>query len=116
MPQIGELAALGTACSWTVSVMMFEAAGRRIGALSVNMIRLVVGLAFLALFGWFNRGLFWPTDASWHNWIWLSLSGLVGLTLGDLCLFKAFIIVGSRISVLIMSFVPVISAIISWFS
>jgi drug/metabolite transporter (DMT)-like permease len=42
------------------------------------------------------------------------VSGLIGLTLGDICLFRAFVLVGARVSALIMAFVPVISALISW--
>ncbi len=110
----GEIAALGTALSWTVTMMAFEAAGKRIGSLNVNLIRLVLGSLFLSLFCYVTRGLFFPMDATLHNWMWLSLSGVIGLTLGDMCLFKAFVLVGSRIAALMMAFVPVLSAIISW--
>jgi drug/metabolite transporter (DMT)-like permease len=113
-PGPGELAALSTACCWTVSMMAFESAGRRIGSLNVNLLRLVLGTLFLSVFGYLHRGLWLPSDASLHNWLWLSVSGVIGLTLGDMCLFKAFILVGSRISALIMAFVPVISTLISW--
>lgn len=110
----GEIAALSTALCWTASVMAFEAAGKRIGSLPVNLIRLMMGTLFLCIFGWWHRGLWLPLDASLHNWIWLSVSGFIGLTLGDLCLFRAFVLVGARIAVLIMAFVPVISALLSW--
>ncbi len=113
-PGPGEIAALLTALSWTATMMAFEAAGKRIGSLNVNFLRVVIATVFLALFGYLHRGLWFPTDASRHNWIWLSVSGLVGLTLGDICLFRAFILVGARIAALVMAFVPVISALISW--
>ncbi len=108
------MAALFTACCWTVSMMAFEAAGKRIGSLNVNFVRLLLGVLFLSGFCYLRRGLWLPSDATAHNWLWLSASGLIGLTLGDMCLFKAFILVGSRISALIMAFVPVISTLISW--
>ncbi len=113
-PGPGEIAALLTALSWTATMMAFEAAGRRVGSLNVNFLRVVIAAVFLAIFGFFRRGLWLPVDASPHNWIWLSVSGLIGLTLGDICLFRAFVLVGARISALIMAFVPVISALISW--
>ncbi len=59
------------------------------------------------------RGKFLPTDASTHAWIWLSLSGIVGYGIGDLLLFEAFVVVGARISMLVMSSVPIFTAIIS---
>ncbi len=113
-PGPGEIAALFTALSWTATMMAFEAAGRRVGSLNVNFLRVAIASVFLAVFGYLQRGLWLPLDASPHNWIWLSVSGLIGLTLGDICLFRAFILVGARIAALVMAFVPVISALISW--
>ncbi len=113
-PGPGEIAALLTALSWTATMMAFEAAGRRVGSLNVNFLRVAIATVFLAVFGYLQRGLWLPVDASPHNWIWLSVSGLIGLTLGDICLFRAFILVGARIAALVMAFVPVISALISW--
>ena len=110
----GEIAALCTALSWTFTMMAFEAAGKRIGSLNVNLLRLLLGFLFLGFFCFVTRGRFLPSDATLHNWMWLALSGFIGLTLGDMCLFKAFVLVGSRISALIMAAVPVISALISW--
>ena len=110
----GELAALLTAFFWTVTALAFEAAGRRVGSLSVNLIRLCLGLVFLTIFAMIFRGSALPLDASQHQWFWLSVSGVVGLTLGDFFLFRAFIILGSRISMLIMAFVPPLTALIGW--
>ena len=110
----GELAALGTAICWTITAMAFESAGKRIGSLAVNLIRLVLGLVFLTLYCWIVRGQALPTDADAHAWGWLTVSGLIGFTLGDLFLFRAFVLVGSRISVLIMSLVPLFSALFGW--
>ncbi len=93
--------------------MAFESAGKRVGALSLNLIRLVMGLIFLALYNaLFNDG-FLP-DATAYQWFWLVLSGVVGFVLGDLFLFRAFILIGARISMLIMALVPPITALIGW--
>ncbi len=110
----GELAALGTALCWTVTVMAFEAAGRRIGSFHVNYLRLLVGLCFLTLYSTLFRGLPLPTDASQHVWLWMSLSGIVGFVIGDLCLFRAFVLIGSRVTMVIFALVPPMSALVSW--
>ena len=52
-----------------------------------------------------------PLDATGSTWFWLSFSGLIGFVIGDLFLFQAFVQVGARISMLIMSTVPPITAI-----
>ncbi|MBD3163137.1 MAG: EamA family transporter [Candidatus Eisenbacteria bacterium] len=111
---LGQIAALGTACCWTVTAMAFESAGRRIGSLSVNFIRLVIALVLLTLFCWATRGKWLPLDASLHAWGWLAVSGLIGFTIGDLCLFRAFVIIGSRLSMLLMSLVPLFAALTGW--
>ncbi len=98
----GELAALLTAAFWCVTALAFEQAGKRVGSLTVNLIRLVLALVFLGIYTSFTRGMFFPLDATWHNWFWLSLSGLVGFVVGDLFLFKAYVEVGARISLLII--------------
>jgi drug/metabolite transporter (DMT)-like permease len=112
--QIGELAALGTALCWAVSALSFEEGGRRIGSLAVNLLRLIFAALFLLAANWIGRGLPWPTDASAHAWTWLAISGLVGFTFGDMCLFRAFVVLGARLSVLIMSLVPPVTALIGW--
>jgi drug/metabolite transporter (DMT)-like permease len=110
----GELAALATAICWTICSLFFETAGRRVGSLVVNLIRLVLAFGFLSLYCWFIRGMALPGDASTHAWVWLGLSGLIGFNVGDLCLFRAFVVIGSRLSMLIMALVPPFAALIGW--
>jgi drug/metabolite transporter (DMT)-like permease len=103
----GELAALATAGCWVITALSFEAAGKRIGSLSLNLIRLTMAMVPLCLWGLVSRGHALPLDAAPSAWAWLSLSGLVGFTLGDLCLFRAFVLIGPRLATLIMASVPV---------
>lgn len=112
---IGEIASLLTAVCWTLSAIFFEKAGRRTGSLTVNIIRIFLGVIFLGITTLFTRGMFFPMDASAYNWIWLGLSGIVGFFLGDLFLFKSYTLIGSRTSQLVMSLAPMITAVIGWF-
>ncbi|MCX6254065.1 MAG: DMT family transporter [Bacteroidia bacterium] len=111
---IGEFAALLTAFFWTVTSLAFESASHKIGSVTVNILRLIIGFVFLSLFNFIRRGLILPVDASYENWIWLTLSGLVGFVFGDLFLFKSYTIIGSRFSMLIMTLVPPITAFFSF--
>lgn len=110
----GELAALGAAASWAVTALAIEGGARRIGSLTVNLVRLVFGFAFLSLAALAVRGLPFPVDATAHNWVWLTVSGLVGFTFGDLCLYRAYVVLGPRLSSLMMALVPPITALIGW--
>ncbi|MFZ5968482.1 MAG: DMT family transporter [Bacillota bacterium] len=111
---IGEIAALFTAVCWTITATAFESAGKRIGSLSVNLIRLIMALIFISFFTLFSRGLLLPSDASASSWIWLTISGLIGFVLGDLFLFQAYVEIGSRVSMLIMSTAPPITALLGF--
>ena len=114
-PQIlGQLAALGTATCWTVTSLSFEAAGKRVGSLQVNLIRLVIAFLIFSVLLTIRNGRALPLDAGAHVWIWLSLSGLVGFVMGDLFLFQAFVDVGARTAMLVYSSVPPMTALIGW--
>lgn len=108
----GELISLFTAFCWTITVISFEYAGKRVGSLPVNIIRLVFGFIFLGITLTIMTGSFIPFDASNYAWTYLFISGLIGLVIGDLFLFQAFVDIGGRISLLIMSMVPVFSTIL----
>jgi len=112
---IGEFAALAVAICWTLSALFFEKAGRKIGSLSVNIIRLVWAFILLGITLMVTKQTFFPLDATRYQWFWLGLSGVVGLFIGDLFLFKSYLLIGSRTATLIMSSVPVITATIGWF-
>lgn len=111
---LGEIYSFITAVCWTITAISFELAGKKIGSLSVNYIRLIIGFILISLFTTFTRGMVLPLDASLSAWTWLSISGLVGFVLGDLFLFQAYLEIGSRISMLIMALVPPITALLGF--
>lgn len=111
---LGELAALFTAFCWTITSMAFESAGKKVGSLSVNLIRLVIAFAFLGIYTLITQGHFFPSGVGGHAWFWLSMSGLIGFVIGDLLLFQAFVVIGARISMLIMSLSPPMTALFGW--
>jgi len=111
----GEFAALLTTVFWTITALSFETAGKRIGSLHLNLLRLGLAMFLLAGFSWINRSMPFPLDATAHQWTWLSLSGFVGFVIGDFCLFQAFIIIGARVSMLLMTLAPPIAALAGWY-
>ena len=111
----GELAALLTAVFWTITALAFESASRRVGSLTVNLLRMVLAFTFLGILSLIRTGGILPSGASAHNWIWLSVSGLVGFVIGDLMLFRSYVVMSARISMLIMSLAPPIAAIVGYF-
>lgn len=111
---IGEIAAIATAICWAITSTAFEDAGKRIGSVNLNLLRLLFAFVFLGIFTTLTRGLPLPLDASKEAWGWLMLSGLVGIVIGDLLLFEAFVLIGARISMLIYASVPPLTGIIAY--
>lgn len=114
LPFLGEAVALSVSVCWAASSSSFEAASRKVGSLEVNIIRLMIAFGMLGIYGLIARGSFFPTGAGAQQWIWLSVSGLIGFFLGDLMLFKSLTVIGARLSMLVMTFSPALTAIIGF--
>ncbi|MCY2929107.1 MAG: DMT family transporter [Planctomycetota bacterium] len=109
---LGELAAGATAFMWVASAVAFSRAGKTIGSLTVNVIRMAMAGVLYGLLGAaLGRPL--PLDAPPAAWGYLTASGLLGFFLGDLCLFEAYVLIGPRLSLLILALVPAISAVLA---
>ncbi len=112
MPFLGELSALLTACFWSGSAIAFASATRLSGSFQVNITRLILATIYLVLL---IVVLQLNIDLSGRQLLYLSLSGVIGLTLGDTFLFKAFQEIGARVTMLIMALAPAIAALLAYF-
>lgn len=112
MPFLGEISALITALLWAFTSIIFTEASLRIGSVQLNINRLIVALTFLTITV-FTFGLNYRLST--EQYAFLAVSGLVGLAIGDGFLFKSFQTIGARFSMLIMSLVPGIAALLGYF-
>jgi len=111
MAYIGEIAALLTAFCWSLSSIIFTAAGKRLGALQVNLYRLPLAVFLLGVTYWGIGGtLQVPVEAM----LYLAVSGIIGLAIGDSFLFEAFVRIGSRLSMLLLSLSPPMTALLAF--
>jgi len=114
MPYNGEISALATAFFWSFTSIFFTLSGRRIGSYWVNKIRIPFAIVLLGLTLLLTTGQLLPGGISSSAYIYLGLSGIVGLTLGDSCLFRAFVTIGTRLTLLIFTVSPIIAALTAW--
>lgn len=110
----GELTAILVALCWTICSAYFEESGKKIGSINVNMTRLIFGLIFLMIFNLFRSGMILPFNASFEIIKFMGFSGFIGMFLGDLLLYEAFILLSARITMLIFFLVPPITSLISF--
>jgi drug/metabolite transporter (DMT)-like permease len=113
-PVYGQIAGIFTALCWAFTSSFFAISGSIIGSVNVNRLRLAFAVIMIAGAHYFMFGSLLPVDAGPERWFWLGTSGIVGFAIGDAMLFEAFVIVGARISMLLMSLVPIMSALFAW--
>ncbi|MEM7453874.1 MAG: DMT family transporter [Planctomycetota bacterium] len=111
---IGESAALAAAMMWAVSAMIW---GRvELTAVGINLTKNVFGtvyilihLAIVSVIA--GTAMF---NASLESLGWLSLSGLVGIVIGDTLYFRSLQILGPRLSLMVASSSPLAAALLGW--
>jgi drug/metabolite transporter (DMT)-like permease len=98
-----------TTLSWTLGIFPFTEAARRIGSHSLNQFRLLLAMSFIAITGFiFYHEAFIAIFSSQYSkaWLWLGISGIVGLTIGDFFAFEMFKILGARTGSVLTTFAP----------
>ena len=114
MDFIGETAALATSFFFAFTSIIFSTTGRMVGSQVTNRIRLLFALIYLVVLNiiLFREPL--PFSAESSRWIWLSLSGVIGLSLGDTFFFQSLVSVGPRLGSLLLSLAPIFGSVIAW--
>lgn len=114
MTYIGEFISIAVAFSWTATALLSEAGSKRLGNLTLNVLRMALALVFSMMLFWIVMGSPWPSGGSMEAYGWMILSGVVGYLIGDFCLFQCYIIIGSRYGQLFMTLAPLAAACMAW--
>ncbi|MEM7556705.1 MAG: DMT family transporter [Cyanobacteria bacterium P01_A01_bin.84] len=111
----GEIAALVAACLWAVASAFYGHLGTYIPAVQLNLIKGVVAIALflvtITVTGGFTGELY-PKIPIMPLYL-LSVSGIVGIGLGDSAFFKSINALGARRALLVQTLTPPITAILS---
>lgn len=108
----GELCALGTAVCWSISGNLFTAAGRRMGSVTLNRLRITTAAVMLGMTLWITRGAPWPGWATKPQVLFLAASGIVGFTFGDRFGFRSMVILGASRGAMLGSLAPVFTTLL----
>ena len=111
---LGPAAGIATSILWTATSLSFTAAARRIGATLVNSLRIFMAAVLLGIT---HRLIFhtWvPHAADSQQIVFLAISGLLGLSIGDQALFISYVDIGPRLAMLVMATSPILAALFAW--
>ena len=114
MNYLGELISIGVAFSWTATALLSEFGSKRLGNLTLNVLRMALAIIFATVMFWVVLGTPLPAGITTEACGWMLLSGLVGYVIGDYCLFQCYIIIGSRYGQLFMTLAPLAAALMAW--
>jgi drug/metabolite transporter (DMT)-like permease len=114
MKYIGEIAGIMTSIFYAVNAVVITKATRLTGSAITNRMRIAFAFLYLVIINLllFRQPL--PFDSGSDRWIWLSLSGVIGLALGDAFLFQSYVLVGARVGALLLSLSTVFGVLEAW--
>jgi len=113
---IGISLALGALVLWSLTPFFLFSPGRRIGPYATNLTRLLVAAAALVVLTipqyCSDPHHFFPGPAPW---LLLTASGVIGLVIGDIYLYRSLFQMGPEYTSLMMTLSPAITAAMSFF-
>ena len=106
---IGAFAALGSAFFWALAAILFRRVGDQVPAMGLNYNKGLVAFVCLGILLLFADTF--AVDS--QSLLFLTISGLIGICLGDSLYFVALVRLGPRLTLLLGSLIPVVAGLIS---
>jgi drug/metabolite transporter (DMT)-like permease len=108
----GELAALGAALIWSVSVTIFRIKASYAHPVGINIFNGLTSCACFLVTA-FVAGIVFPADVS--VWATLVLSGFIGISIGDSAFYGALPRIGVPLTSVIQCLAPPVTGLLAWF-
>ncbi len=107
----GELIALLTTLCWSLGIFPFTEAVKRLGAVSLNLYRLLLAWVMVTIMLLFTGISFSEiiTRPVFENFLWFGLSGIVGFSLGDFFGLSSFAMLGPKLASVYTTLSPGVS-------
>lgn len=110
---LGQGLGLLTAICIAHNAVVFRYLGQRLGSESVAHTRMWLALPLVLILTRVVEGVWYPTGWALSTHLILLTSGVLGYFLTDLLMFRAYVLLGSRESMVIMTLSPVVTALFS---
>lgn len=105
----GEIIALLTTISWSIGIIPFTEAAKRMGPSALNQYRLLLAWLVISCILIFSHSFqisFLFSMPGNKHFLYLGLSGIIGFSIGDYFSFSSFKILGPKLGSLYTSFAP----------
>jgi drug/metabolite transporter (DMT)-like permease len=106
---LGILFALTTTLCWSLGIFPFTEAARRFGSNALNIYRLLLAWILITIItcSYYRLSpLALAATPTYHNYLFLGLSGIIGFSIGDFFTFNSFKILGPKLSSLYTTIAP----------
>jgi len=111
---LGQIFALLTALCWAQNSLIYSHLGKKTGSDAVTHIRLWLAIPVMVVVNYIFTGQIFPFDLPLQPLIFILISGFFGFFVADLFLFRAFVEIGPREALVVMTTSPVFSLVFSW--
>ncbi len=106
---LGSLAALTSAAAWAFGSILFRRLGDAVSPLGMNLGKGIIGMLYLGVM----LLVFGIEPMTNRTFLFLGISGLLGITFGDTFFFKALLFLGPRLTILLGALGPVFTVILA---
>jgi drug/metabolite transporter (DMT)-like permease len=111
---LGQVFSLLTALCWAQNSLIYSHLGKKVGSDAVTHIRLWLALPIMLLVNFLFTGEVFPQNLPINAIIYIFISGFFGFFVADLFLFRAFVEIGAREALVVMTTSPIFSLLFSW--
>lgn len=111
MELLGIVAAIVSAASWAFGTLMFDRLGRDIPPAGITFIKGSLSIVFMALLTLFYNGF---VSVGSIECVYLAISGIIGIAVGDTFFFKSLRDLGPKVQVLFFMLGQVMTMILSF--
>lgn len=111
MELLGIVAAIASAASWAFGTLMFDRLGRDIPPAGITFIKGSLSIVFMALLTLFYNGF---VSVGSIECVYLAISGIIGIAVGDTFFFKSLRDLGPKVQVLFFILGQVMTMILSF--
>ncbi len=112
---LGQSLALVTAFCWAQNSVIYSHVGAKISSATTAHIRLWISLPLIILVHFAFNGTLFPQGIGFRELSLLGLSGAAGFFIADMFIFSAFVSLGARFTMVIMTLNPIFAALFAWF-